>query len=262
MTLRHSSTPMVYMEEGHGPPVVFVHGAFSDYRVWREQVSVLAGQFNTLTVSLRGYFPTQEEIAGASAQKQADDLVSFLEEIGEPVRLVGHSRGARIALEVAARLPRAVSHLILFEPGGVAEPDFYGSNPPIGQPGVGAAVEQLVVAGKRDAALELYIDHGHGPGAWKGLPAWYREILAANAPTIGMMLTDSSVKLSRAICARIGCPVSLIAGIDSPPVFAKTLDVIEAVNAKARRISIPGNHFANVCETKAFNAALLDCLTS
>ena len=36
---------MPYEEQGSGPPVVFVHGAFSDSRVWEPQREAIAAKF-------------------------------------------------------------------------------------------------------------------------------------------------------------------------------------------------------------------------
>ncbi|MDH7798975.1 MULTISPECIES: alpha/beta hydrolase [unclassified Beijerinckia] len=263
MSLRYTPSGMAYWEEGQGPPLVLLHGALSDYRVWSPQIDELAQRYRTIAVSLRGYVPTQDQMAGATAQRHADDLVAFLhDELSEPVTLIGHSRGGRIALDVATRV--AVEKLVLFEPGGIVEPDFYKQTiaeaTPINPSDVRPIVRALVASGSREKALKLYIDHGHGAGAWQRLPEWYRAVLVDNAPTIDMMIADATIKLSRRTCANITCPIHLIGGRASPPGFARVMDVIQDCNSLARRVIVPGDHFSNVCEPAGFNVALQACL--
>lgn len=259
MSLRYTPSGMAYWEEGQGPSLVLVHGALSDYRVWSPQIEELSQRYRMIAVSLRGYVPTQDQMADATAECHADDLVAFLhQDFSEPVTLIGHSRGGRIALDVAARVP--VAKLILFEPGGVAEPDFYGQAAkeavPTSTPDVRPTVKGLIAGGNSAKALELYIDHGHGAGTWQGLPDWYQAMLIDNAPTIDMMITDATIKLSRRVCSAVSCPIYFISGENSPRTFGLTMSAIESCCSIAGRTVIAGDHFANVCKIKSFNAAL------
>jgi esterase len=48
---------MAYRDEGSGVPLVLVHGAVNDYRVWAGQVPEFAEKYRVIAVSLRHYYP-------------------------------------------------------------------------------------------------------------------------------------------------------------------------------------------------------------
>jgi pimeloyl-ACP methyl ester carboxylesterase len=115
---------------GAGDPVVFVHGAFCDYRFWEGQIETLGRSCRAIAVSLSGFHPgpllAPREF---SAERHVAELGAFIDGFGMPVHLVGHSRGGRIALNVAANLNSALRSLVLIEPGGEMQPNFLLNQP-------------------------------------------------------------------------------------------------------------------------------------
>ncbi|MBM4296788.1 MAG: alpha/beta hydrolase [Deltaproteobacteria bacterium] len=115
--------PMAFQERGSGPPIVFVHGALSDYRSWGAQLASPPAGYRVIAVSLRHYYPERWTGKGSdfSTTQHADDLIKFIEQLGAgPVYLVAHSRGGIVAALAAATRPELVSKLVLMEPGFVA----------------------------------------------------------------------------------------------------------------------------------------------
>lgn len=262
---RQSRSGMFYVETGRGAPVVLVHGAFSDYRAWDPQIAALAASHRVQSVSLRGYYPSQDRIGDATAERHAEDVVDLIAELAAPVVLVGHSRGGRIALDVAARCGVQIDRLVLIEPGGVMEPDFLREPPsPVpAAPDVRGEVLRLITAGDAAAALETYIDFGHGAGTWQRLPALFHEMAIANAHTIGMMIGDSSVPLSRALARKVTAPTLLVCGSNSPRIFHRTIAVLQAELPMNSTITIDGgDHFLTLCKTLEFNPALSEFITA
>src|SRR4051812_48552910 len=47
---------MAYRDEGSGAPVVLVHGALGDYRIWTPVGAELSKRFHVITVSLRHHY--------------------------------------------------------------------------------------------------------------------------------------------------------------------------------------------------------------
>jgi pimeloyl-ACP methyl ester carboxylesterase len=236
-----------------------VHGAFSDYRAWEPQILALAASHRVLSVSLRGYHPSESRIGDATAQRHVEDLVDLIDELATLVVLVGHSRGGRIALDVAARCGRQVDRLVLVEPGGVMEPDFLGEAPKASPavPDIRLEVRRLIETGEAAKALETYVDFGHGAGTWRRLPASFHDMAIANAHTIGMMIDDSSVPLSRALARKVTAPTLLIGGAASPQIFPKTMAILQAELRKSSTVTIDGgDHFLTLCKTQDFNQAL------
>ncbi len=66
---------------------------------------------------LRGHGRSERATTGYDIETMTDDLEGLLEafEVDRPVTLVGHSYGARIALQLAMRRPEAVDRLVVVE---------------------------------------------------------------------------------------------------------------------------------------------------
>jgi len=116
---------MAYLDVGHGPPLVCVHGSLCDFRIWSCVLGPLSRPHRVLAVSLRHFFPEQWDGIGDtySIAQHVDDVIVFIEKLGlklgfGPVDLMGHSRGGHISFRVARRRPDLVAKLILAEPGG------------------------------------------------------------------------------------------------------------------------------------------------
>ena len=111
-----SGVEVSYDRYGAGPPLVLVHGSFSDYRSnWEFVVPLLEKRFDVHAVARRGRGET-----GVTAEQrledQSADVVAVLESLAEPAFLLGHSFGALVALGAAAAAPQRVRRLVLYEP--------------------------------------------------------------------------------------------------------------------------------------------------
>ena len=105
-----------YESGGSGPPLVLVHGAFSDHRSNWEFVRPLFEQrFTVHAIARRGRGQT-EAVQGHALEDEARDVAAVVRAIGEPVFLLGHSYGALVALAAAPGLGDAVRKLVLYEP--------------------------------------------------------------------------------------------------------------------------------------------------
>ncbi|HKI98221.1 MAG TPA: alpha/beta hydrolase [bacterium] len=101
------------------PAVAFLHGAGGDHTLWQQQSRALAHHgFNVAALDLPGH-GRSEDVPGLEAVADyADWVAAFLEAAGLPrAALVGHSLGACIALELAARQPERVTALALLASG-------------------------------------------------------------------------------------------------------------------------------------------------
>lgn len=119
-TMERVTTPsgvtVSYVAYGSGPPLVLVHGSFSDHHTnWQEARPLLADRFSVYAVARRGRGDSSAT-QGHSVEDEAADVAAVLRHIGEPVFLLGHSYGALCALEAAALHPAGVRKLVLYEP--------------------------------------------------------------------------------------------------------------------------------------------------
>ena len=252
---------------GTGDPVVFVHGAFCDYRFWEGQIETVGRSLRAIAVSLSGFHPGPALAADEfSAERHVAELSAFINSLGVTVHLVGHSRGARVALNVAANLNGAVRSLVLIEPGGEMDRNFLLRQPqahtkPAPGPDTREQALLLIQSGQREEGMRLYIDSGHGEGRWDRLPPAVKRMLLSNAETISGMVRDRSSPLAAEPARKISCPTLLMAGSDSPPIFSNVLDALETYLPNWKRHRVDGaDHFLPWERPREVNQLLLEWL--
>jgi pimeloyl-ACP methyl ester carboxylesterase len=108
-------TTVCYDTYGSGPPLVLVHGSFSDHLTnWQECKDMLAERFTVYAMARRGRGESSIT-SGHSIEDEMDDTVAVLHAVGEPAFILGHSYGAVCALGAAVRAPETISKLALYE---------------------------------------------------------------------------------------------------------------------------------------------------
>jgi pimeloyl-ACP methyl ester carboxylesterase len=119
MELRLEGAGVFLADYGKGvdparPTVLFVHGAGMDHSVWPLQARHFAYRgSNALAVDLPGHGRSAGELLGSIAA-MADWLGALIEALRVTgVHLVGHSMGALIGLELAARQRKRIARLAL-----------------------------------------------------------------------------------------------------------------------------------------------------
>ncbi|HXH11766.1 MAG TPA: alpha/beta fold hydrolase [Alphaproteobacteria bacterium] len=111
-----AGTIVSYDQYGSGPPLILVHGAFSDHETnWAFVRPLFEMQFTVYAIARRGRGET-DATEGHSLQDESRDVVAVIQSIGSPVCLLGHSYGAQTALVAAAQVPERVRKLVLYEP--------------------------------------------------------------------------------------------------------------------------------------------------
>jgi pimeloyl-ACP methyl ester carboxylesterase len=157
-----------YDLSGSGEPVVFIHGAFiaDPFKLLKTEPRLAT--YRLITYSRRGYAGSSHPARSLSLAEHAADCRALLGHLGvESARVVGHSFGGCIALQLALDAPEAVHSLALLEPALM----------------VGASAE-----GYRDAlaaSSRRYHEAGAATAVDEGIQArWpeYREHLPALLP--------------------------------------------------------------------------------
>lgn len=112
---------MTFISKGRGDPVVFVHGALTDARMWERHLDIVAGaRFRAIAVTLshHGTAPWTDDLRAYGLPTHVAELIDFVERLAAgPVHLVGWSYGADAAISVAVERPDLVRSLFAFEPG-------------------------------------------------------------------------------------------------------------------------------------------------
>ena len=112
--LQVSGLRVAYELEGEGPPLVLLHGAVSDARVWRRQIEALAGEFTVVAWDAPGAGRSADPPEGFGLADWADALAELLGALAlGPAHVLGLSFGGSLALAHYDRHPSQVTSLIL-----------------------------------------------------------------------------------------------------------------------------------------------------
>jgi len=118
---------IAYIRSGTGPPLVMLHGAPSDSRIWQWMVPDLSHDHTVVAWDAPGFGESSDIDDDWRAARFADALAAFIAELGfERPHLVGHSFGTMVALSMFQRHPALSASLVLI--GGYA--GWAGSLPP------------------------------------------------------------------------------------------------------------------------------------
>ncbi|TFV67892.1 UNVERIFIED_ORG: alpha/beta fold hydrolase [Bacillus sp. AZ43] len=104
-----------------GPRVVFVHGLFGQGKNWTTIAKGLADGHRVTLVDLpnHGHSPWTDRV---DYLDMAELLAAELESFGEPVTLVGHSMGGKVAMQLALRRPELLRALVVVDIAPVEYP--------------------------------------------------------------------------------------------------------------------------------------------
>jgi 3-oxoadipate enol-lactonase len=131
---------IAYVEEGSGPPIVFLHGVGATKRMWAPQITMLSERFRCIALDYRGYGESEappepslkadaRDAKAISRASYARDVIAVLDAVGiDAAHICGCSLGGVVALETYDAKPARVKSLALvdtfaFYPGGVASID-------------------------------------------------------------------------------------------------------------------------------------------
>jgi pimeloyl-ACP methyl ester carboxylesterase len=106
---------VAYYEEGHGEPLLLVHGCpFSSF-IWRRVIALLSPRFRCLAPDLLGLGDTETPPhADWSLGAQAATIVGLLDALGvERCHVVGHDHGGAVAQLLAAEHPERIDRLVI-----------------------------------------------------------------------------------------------------------------------------------------------------
>jgi len=105
---------LAYDHAGDGPVVVLMHGIGGNRTNWRDQLSVLAGQFHAVAWDARGYGLSDDYEGPLDFGDFSTDLKRLLDHLGAgAAHICGLSMGGRIAQDFYSKFPKRVATLIL-----------------------------------------------------------------------------------------------------------------------------------------------------
>jgi pimeloyl-ACP methyl ester carboxylesterase len=249
-----------YTQAGRGATILLVHGSLCDYRYWRWQIPAMAETCRVIAPSLHGCWPDTglHPQAGYAVKAHTDSLVHLVQTLGisEGVHIVGHSRGAQVALAFARSAPELCRSLTLADPG------FRFDDEPESAPFYAHAVRQLQ-SGQVDEALEDFIDTVNGEDTWRKMVGWFKDMVRDNAMTLLSQIREANLPVGLAEAAGIRCPLLLVGGSQSPAKYGSRQDRLQQLVPQARRVRIAlSAHGMNLANPRAFNRTVLEFVQS
>lgn len=246
---------IAYQRVGDGPPLVLVHGAADDGRVWRPQLSGLADSFTVVAWDEPGAGGSSDLPATFGLADYAECLAGLISALGlGPATVAGLSWGGTVVLELYRLRPDLVGRLVLVD----TYAGWKGSLP-------AAEVRARVDGVRRMLSMPAAEFDPTVPGLFAGEPPaefvpLLKEIAADVRPaSLRHQLAIMAEADLRDVLPRIAVPTLLVWGerdVRSPLSVARAF---EAAIPDATLVVIPGaGHVSHLERPDAFNAAVRD----
>lgn len=244
---------IAYERGGEGPPLVFVHGAAEDGRVWQPQLAALADEFTVVAWDEPGAGRSSDVPAAFTLADYATCLAAVIEALMlGPAHVAGISWGGTVVQELYRHHPGLVATLIFVD----TYAGWKGSLPEEEVRARVAGAHQMHTAPAEEFDPTL-------PGLFAGNPPaefvpLLEEIAAAVRPeTLRTQLALMAEADERDLLPRINVPTLLIWGeLDARSPLGVARQFEQAIpNAKLVVIRGAG-HVSNLEEPEQFNDAV------
>ena len=244
---------IAYERVGEGPPLVFVHGAAGDSRMWQPQHAALADEFTVVAWDEPGAGRSSDVPADFGLADYADCLAALIEALAlGPAHLAGLSWGGTLVLELYRRHPGRVASLILAD----TYAGWKGSLPEEEVRARVAGARQMLAAPAEEFDPTL-------PGLFAGDPpadfvVLLEEIAAAVRPdTLRTQLSLMAEADQRDLLQHVAVPTLLIWGeLDARSPLDVARQFEQAIPDTKLHV-IPGvGHVSNLEAPEQFNAAV------
>lgn len=245
MTVQVNGTDLTVSDTGAGAvPVVFVHGAVTDLRMWDEHRALLGSSYRSIASTLRYHGRPVAQCAGMpyGVRTHANDLIALLDALAVgPVHLVAWSYSGQVAFDGALRRPDLFRSLFVYEPG---VPSYVRDAHEIKHHAEDAVaaftpIFGAVHEGDMEKALRLLIEaSSQSPGYFERQPAQAKAIQIDNAHTLARLLLEQEAPpaIGADELGRLSMPVAVGYGAESRPLYS--------IVSRAAQQAIPGNaHF-------------------
>ncbi len=117
----HAAKDLKYqiIGEDSSPKLVFLHGIMGQGRNWLSIAKKFSKKYQCLIFDQRGHGHSFHPESGFTVADFADDLLELLDHLGwtDPIHLVGHSMGGRVALVFTDRHSERVAALTIVDIG-------------------------------------------------------------------------------------------------------------------------------------------------
>lgn len=107
--------PLYYVDQGHGPVVIFCHGLLASSAMWQGQIDKLSSQYRCIAIDFWGHGQTTTVPDNTqNLQDVAQQVLTLMDmlDIGSAA-IIGHGSGGAIAAEVILQAPARIHGLVM-----------------------------------------------------------------------------------------------------------------------------------------------------
>jgi pimeloyl-ACP methyl ester carboxylesterase len=242
METTHSTdgTTIAFDRTGAGPALIFVGGGLSTRLAAGPLAALLAPHFSVFSYDRRGRGDSGDTPPYA-VKREIEDLAAVIAAAGGSAGVYGHSSGAVLTLEAAAR-GLAITRLALYEP-----PCIVDHSRPLPPPDVLAQLSTLLAAGRRGDAVELFFTQAvfmpaGAVAQMRQSPAWPAMEAAAHTLLYDMAITADFLNGDPAPVARwasVTLPALVIDGGASPAWIRHAAELLARTLPEAQHRTLP-----------------------
>ncbi|HEV2769769.1 MAG TPA: alpha/beta hydrolase [Solirubrobacteraceae bacterium] len=244
---------IAFQRVGEGPPLVFVHGAAEDHRVWGPQLAALADEFAVVAWDEPGAGRSSDVPAAFGLADYARCLAALIEALAlGPAHVAGLSWGGTVAQELYRHHPQLIATLILVD----TYAGWKGSLPEEEVRARVAGTRQMLAAPAEEFDPTL-------PGLFAGDPpaefvALLEQIAAAVRPeSLKTQLSVMAEADQRDLLPRIAVPTLLIWGeLDTRSPLGVAHQFEQAIPDTTLVVIPRCGHVSNLEQPEQFNQAV------
>jgi pimeloyl-ACP methyl ester carboxylesterase len=245
---------------GQGPPVVFIQGTAGDGDLdWTRTVEYLTDQYTCHLLSMRGRGLSGDH-PDVTPQRLVNDIVSYVDSIGQPTRLVAWSGSSDRALAAAAQ-SNAVEAVAPFEPVMPQLMDDQlqaGLGDAMAHAG-GLAAEGKLAAGVRTFLSGFFGDEGTAVAEELGYFEATGRYLTHMFKVLEQEMEHGPPCADPNVLSAISAPVMVLIGSNTEPLFAAAAQHVVDHVPNARMQEIPGaGHAGPLTHPEALAKALTE----
>jgi pimeloyl-ACP methyl ester carboxylesterase len=249
-------TRIAFDQSGQGPALMLVSGAVGA-RADEAQIAAALAPHVTVFAYDRRARGDSGDTRPYAVEREVEDLDALIDEAGGSAFVFGHSSGAVLALEAARFLPTKITKLALYEPPFII--DDTRAPMPVG---LAARLDELVAAGRRDEAAEMWMILLGTPAEMvaqmRQSPAWPRMELVAQSLVYDATIMEDTEQGSPEPLkkwASVAVPTlvmdgTVFMGQEGPHAFMRHgADALAAVMPNAQRRTLEGQDHGPSDET-------------
>lgn len=249
---------------GQGEPILLLHSSLSSHRQWAPLAAQLASlrRFCIVSADLAGYGdePCPTEPRPFSLADEVDFLLQRLpnEVKSQSIRVVGHSYGGAVALQLALSSALKVRQLVLFEPVAFhllkGEPTLWHE--------VTALADELLRLAPPQAA-ERFIDYWQHLGYFLALPTKMQQAFAAQVGKVSLDfegLANAPWTL-KDYQQRLQLPVWIGSGLRSRQSARRIAQLLAQTLSQVQYAEFSCGHMGPVTDAAVINQAMLEFLS-